>query len=54
MLAGWLVSAASMVAFYVHGHLTVFTFSVVAMAAVGVVFARQPKATTPFIHSPSP
>ncbi len=44
VLGGWLVAAASMVAFYVDGRLTVFTISIVAMAAVGVVFAREAKA----------
>ena len=52
VLAGWLVAAASMVAFYMHGQLTVFTISIVAMAAVGVVFAREAKVAAPSGESP--
>jgi hypothetical protein len=46
ILGGWLVAAASMVAYYLNGRLSVFTATVVAMAAVGVVFARSSKTTT--------
>jgi MFS family permease len=53
VLSGWLVAAASMVAYYMHGRLTVFTISIVAMAAVGVVFAREAKARTPLGESPA-
>ena len=47
VLGGWLVTAASMAAYYLNGPLTVFTTAVVAMAAVGVLFARKAKTTTP-------
>jgi hypothetical protein len=53
VLAGWLVAAVSMVAFYAHGWLTVSTISIVAMAAVGIVFAREAKAMTPSVESPA-
>jgi heme/copper-type cytochrome/quinol oxidase subunit 3 len=47
VLAGWLVAAVSMVAYYIGGQLTLFTILVAAMAAVGVVFARDAEAAAP-------
>lgn len=47
VLAGWLVAAASMAAYYLGGQLTLFTILLAAMAAVGVVFARDAKTTAP-------
>jgi hypothetical protein len=53
VLAGWLVTAASIVAYYLGVQLIGFTISIVAMVAVGVAFAREAKAKTASTESPT-